>query len=222
MVDSDRGEVPEGWRVGTIDDATSLIIDYRGKTPKKLGGDWSLEGIPAISAKNIKAGRIVQREKMKFVDEELYNRWMKDKLALSDILMTSEAPLGELLYLARNANFCLSQRVFCLRANHGCCLPIYLYHWLNTSVSQERLRSRATGTTVVGVRQSELRKVEVLLPPLSIQKGAAKPLENCMMKIGRNEDEIHILAVIRDTLLPKLMSGEIRVKIPAEVKNARS
>ena len=159
---------------------------------------------------------------MKFVDEELYNRWMKDKLVLSDILMTSEAPLGELLYLARNANFCLSQRVFCLRANHGCCLPIYLYHWLNTSVAQERLRSRATGTTVVGVRQSELRKVEVLLPPLSIQKEAAKPLENCMMKISRNEDEIYILSVIRDTLLPKLMSGEIRVKIPAEVKNARS
>lgn len=73
-----------------------------------------------------------------------------------------------------------------------------------------------------GARQSELRKVEVLRPPLSIQKEAAKPLENCMMKISRNEDEIYILAVIRDTILPKLMSGAVRVKIPAEVKNARS
>ncbi len=83
--------------------------------------------------------------------------------------------------------------------------------WLNTSKAQKRLHSRATGTTVTGIRQSELRKVEVLLPPLNIQDKVAKQLENCIMKISQNEDETHTLAAIRDALLPKLMSGEVRV-----------
>ncbi len=128
MVETELGEMPRGWKISTIDNITSLIIDHRGLTPKKLDGSWVPKGIPAISAKNIKAGRIVQNETIKFIDEELFNLWMKDKLALGDVLLTSEAPLGELLYVASNTNFCLSQRIFCLRANHELCLPIYLYY----------------------------------------------------------------------------------------------
>jgi type I restriction enzyme S subunit len=59
---SKLGEIPLGWEVESIDEAVSLIIDYRGKTPKKLGGDWSIEGIPAVSAKNIKNGRLVRAD----------------------------------------------------------------------------------------------------------------------------------------------------------------
>ena len=218
MQDSELGNVPEGWGVRTIDEVTSIIIDHRGKTPTKLGGAWAPEGIPAISAKNIKAGRIVKRETIKFIDSKLYNNWMKDKLSFGDILLTSEAPLGEMLYLASNVDLCLSQRVFGLRANFNCCFPIYLYFWLNSSVAKEKLHSRTTGSTVGGIRQSELRKVEVLIPPLIIQEKIAKLLENCMIKINQNEDESLTLATIRDTLLPKLLSGELSVD-PTEITN---
>jgi type I restriction enzyme S subunit len=209
--DSQLGPIPNGWNIRTIEEATSLIIDYRGRTPKKMGSDWSPTGIPAISAKNVKAGRLVRPETFNFVNEELYERWMKDKLALGDILMTSEAPLGELYYLALNARFCLSQRIFAMRANPVVCEPAYLYYWLESPRCQTDIINRGTGTTVEGIRQSELRKVSVLLPPPSIQKAAAKFLAAWTEQIHRNEEQTLTLSTLRDSLLPKLLSGELSV-----------
>ena len=208
---SPLGYIPKGWEVGTIEDATSLIIDYRGKTPKKLRSDWSESGIPAVSAKNVKGGSLVRPEMFNFVSEELYERWMKEKLALGDILMTSEAPLGELYYLALDARFCLSQRIFAMRANPARCESTFLYFWLESPACQTEIINRGTGTTVEGIRQTELRKVSVLLPPLSIQKIAAKFLAAWTEQIHRNEKQSCTLTALRDALLPRLLSGELRV-----------
>ena len=206
------GHIPKGWRVGTIERATSLIIDYRGRTPKKMGSDWSPKGIPAVSAKNVKGGRLVRPDTFNFVSEELYERWMKYMLALGDILMTSEAPLGELYYLALDARYCLSQRIFALRANPAACDSTYLYYWLESPACQSEIVNRGTGTTVEGIRQSELRQVSVLLPPLPIQKAAARFLGAWTEQIHRNEEQSRTLATIRDTLLPKLLSGELSLQ----------
>ena len=154
FVDSELGEIPEGWEVGTIDDVTSLIIDYRGKTPKKLGKEWAISGIPAVSAKNIKKGRLVEKQSINYVDQSLYDLWMKDKLNIEDILMTSEAPLGELCFLAREAEYCLSQRVFALRADQKRCASSFLYLWLETKDAQEKVDRE-----LLVVRSSEFVKV---------------------------------------------------------------
>ena len=65
------------WRAYPLGEITELVIDYRGKTPKKLGGDWSESGYRALSAKNIKTGHIVQPDTIRFVSEEMYHKWMK-------------------------------------------------------------------------------------------------------------------------------------------------
>ena len=54
-----------------LGDVVSLVIDYRGKTPKKLGSDWATHGFRALSAKNIKTGQIVQHESIRFADADL-------------------------------------------------------------------------------------------------------------------------------------------------------
>jgi len=209
--DSSLGPIPHGWAVATIEDATSVIIDHRGKTPKKMGSDWSEKGIPAVSAKNVKGGRLVRPEMFNFVSEELYERWMKEKLAIGDILMTSEAPLGELYYLALDARFCLSQRIFSMRANSARCESTFLYYWLESPACQTEIINRGTGTTVEGIRQTELRKVSVLLPSLPIQKAAARFFAAWTEQIHRNEAQSRTLATLRDSLLPRLLSGELSV-----------
>jgi type I restriction enzyme S subunit len=60
-----------------LEEVLELVIDHRGKTPTKLKGRWSNEGIPALSAKNIKAGTIVNEESIRFVDNDLYERWIQ-------------------------------------------------------------------------------------------------------------------------------------------------
>ncbi len=78
-----------------LGDIVDTIIDYRGKTPKKLGGEWSSFGYRALSAKNIEHGKIKNTESIRYIDPVLYKKWMKVEVKRGDILLTSEAPLGQ-------------------------------------------------------------------------------------------------------------------------------
>lgn len=209
FVESELGEVPKGWGILDIDKTTSLIIDHRGKTPKKLGADWSDRGVTALSAKHIKNGCIVNREQLRFVDTELYNKWMKEELKEGDILLTSEGPMGEMYYLAFDEKYCLSQRLYALRANTDLVSSAFLYFWFLSPFAKSDMNGRATGTTVVGIRQSELRKVKVLTPSKSICDLFHQKVTANLKQIELNNNESVNLAQIRDILLPKLLSGEV-------------
>ena len=212
LEDSEIGEIPKGWRVKTIDDVTSLIIDHRGKTPKKLGGDWADSGHPVLSAKIIKAGRIVNHQNIRFVSDEMYCRWMKEELDVGDVLITSEAPMGEMFFLTQNIKYCLSQRLYALRANNQDVTPSYLYVWLQTATAQADLEGRATGTTVVGIRQVELRKISVLSPKIELVEIFEKLAFPLLRNLYEKEDENIVLGRLRDELLPKLLSGELDIE----------
>ena len=220
LEDSELGEVPRGWCVKTIDDVTSLIIDHRGKTPKKLGGDWSDSGHPVLSAKIIKAGRIVNRQNIRFVSEEMYSRWMKEELEVGDVLITSEAPMGEMFFLTENIKYCLSQRLYALRANSQDVTPSYLYIWLQTATAQADLEGRATGTTVVGIRQVELRKISVLSPRIEIVENYEKLVFPLLRNLYEKEDENIVLGQLRDELLSKLLTGDISISNIAVTKGS--
>jgi len=154
------------WRKMKLDegDGLSLIIDHRGITPKKLGGNWDSVGIPALSAKNIKNGQIINQAGIRYVSQKLYDRWMREKLRPGDVLLTSEAPLGELYFLKEKKDYCLSQRLFALRANPNILNPNYLYYFLKSVKGQHELMRRISGTAAQGIRQAELRKVEISAP----------------------------------------------------------
>ncbi len=219
FVDSELGLIPKGWELKTINAIIKEIIDHRGKTPKKMGGTWTKSKnntIPALSAKNIKNGTIVQEDSIRYIDRELYDKWMPIKLESGDILMTSEAPLGELFFLAVKEDYCLSQRLFALRTNTKLILPWCLFFWLKSYRGQHLLSRRATGSTVVGIRQAELRKVEILKPPIHVQMEQDNIINCIFVKMEANIRENQILKKTRDYLLPKLISGEIRVKAAEE------
>lgn len=211
MVESELGRIPEGWSVQTVDAIVEEIIDYRGKTPAKLGGEWSTEGVLAISALNVKRGRLINLEKSRFVSEELYKKWMKTPLRQGDILMTSEAPLGELFLLLGKTRYCLSQRVFGIRANPKIICPTLLHLQLSSANAQSELRSRATGATVSGIRQAELRQVPLVIPPRKLQTTAESVLSKLLRLASNLNDSCSRLRATRDLLLPKLLSGELDV-----------
>lgn len=171
-----------------------IVIDYRGKTPKKLKGEWSEMGIPALSAKNIKNGKIVNEKTIRFVNEDLYSKWMKKEVKKGDILMTSEAPLGETYLLKTDDKLLLSQRLFAIRVNQKKINPKYLFYYFNTDVGKRELLSRATGTTVGGIRQTALLKVVVNYPEdLNLQAKIASILSAYDDLIENNEKRIKAL-----------------------------
>jgi len=212
IIDSDLGSIPEGWIKAPLASLVEEIIDYRGKTPKKLADDWAETGVPVLSALNVKHGRLVSLDKMRFVSEELYRRWMKSELRSGDILMTSEAPLGEVYFLTETRRYCLSQRVFSIRCDQNLMKSSLLYLALRSSHGQEQLKSRASGTTVLGIRQAELRTLAILQPPIALQVNAdalVLPLLAWIDLLWRSNKN---LGTTRDLLLPKLVSDEVSVE----------
>ena len=169
-----------------LKDITELVIDYRGKTPKKLGGNWTEEGIRALSAKNIKDGKIIREDTIRYVNEELYNKWMKIEINPKDILITSEAPFGELYFWNSTEKIVLSQRLFAIRPDKSKVYPEYLYFYMNSDEFQWELLSRSTGTTVTGLRQPELLKCSVKLPNMKTQQKIAKLMYDITKKIEVN------------------------------------
>lgn len=136
-------------------DLLELVIDHRGKTPNKMGfDDFSTSGVPVLSAKHVKTEGLVDVGSMRFASPELYKKWMKVELQEGDIVLTSEAPMGEVFYVNGERKYLLGQRVFGLRPNKKYVRPKFLAAWLASSEGQKQMAARASGSTVQGIRQS--------------------------------------------------------------------
>ncbi|MBN3869521.1 restriction endonuclease subunit S [Nostoc sp. JL33] len=194
---------PETWQMLPLEQCMAEIIDYRGKTPKK-----TTSGIPLITAKIVKNGRISEPEE--YIAIEDYDSWMRRGFPkCGDVVMTTEAPLGEIAQLD-GRKVALAQRLITLRGKPGVIDNTYLRFLMLSSFVQEQLHARATGTTVLGIRQSELRKVNLVVPPFNEQIEISRTLDSLNSKINANDEQSITLSAIRDEFLPKLLSGKIR------------
>jgi type I restriction enzyme S subunit len=162
------------------------IIDYRGKTPRK-----TRYGIPLITAKVVKNGRIETPDE--FIDPFEYDDWMRRGLPnAGDVLLTTEAPLGEVAQL-RDARVALAQRLIALRGRPGELDNTFLKFLMQSDFVQDQLRARSTGTTVVGIKQSELRQVLLPVPAHLEQRAIA-----CIL--GALDDKIELNRRMNRTL----------------------
>jgi type I restriction enzyme, S subunit len=205
MVRSELGEIPVGWGVCKFKECLEHLIDNRGKTPEFFSG-----GIPALSAKFVKGGDLVNRDSFNYVSYELFAQ--AEKLKIGDVILTSEAPLGETYFIARQTTYYPAQRVFALRADTNVISCSYLNYWLSSSTGQFFLKRRASGSTVQGIKQSELYQCEIIIPEKIIQCRASGLLTEILNKKEANSDQIQTLTQTRDRLLPKLMSGQLRIQ----------
>lgn len=206
MVNSELGEIPKGWEVGCFDDVVTLFISKRGKSKSIMNlQPYSKEFmVPVISAMNISNGKIVKYDTIPYVNVEEYNDWMNPKLEIDDVILTSEAPLGETYYLAINADFALSQRLFALRTKKSKLSGWYLYLWLSTPFARQDLEGRSSGTTVFGIKLSELKKLSILIPDALVESRFTKQTVAIARLVEIKNNENQKLAEMKNLLLSKL------------------
>jgi type I restriction enzyme S subunit len=167
------------WKSDELENLLDTLIDYRGKTPKKTDS-----GIPLITAKIIKGGTILPYNE--YIAEDDYDSWMVRGFPKSgDVVLTTEAPLGEVAQLD-DTKIALAQRVVCLRGKNGVLDNKYLKYYFMSKKGHQALCSRESGTTVTGIKQSELRKVKVTFPPFEVQKKIASVISSFDDKIAVN------------------------------------
>ena len=181
------------WQEYVLEDVIEIFIDYRGKTPKK-----SESGIPLVTAKIVKSGRIL--EPNEFIAVEDYDSWMRRGLPeIDDIVLTTEAPLGEIA-LIKDSNVALAQRIITLRGKHHLVYNPFLKYYFQSRNGQYELQSRASGTTVFGIKATVLKKVPVILPPLPEQKAIASVLSSLDDKIDLLHRQNKTLEAMAETL----------------------
>ena len=164
-------DMSDEWVYRRLEDCMESIIDYRGKTPRKTSS-----GIPLITAKVVKRGRI--ETPTEFIALDHYASWMRRGMPQSgDVLITTEAPLGEVAQLQKQ-RVALAQRLILLRGKSRILDNRFLSFLLQSDEVQVQLRARATGTTVLGIKQKELRQIEFSLPPIAEQRAIAHILGN--------------------------------------------
>lgn len=169
----------EEWKQYRLIEVLEALIDYRGKTPKK-----TTSGVPLITAKIIKNGRI--ETPTEFISVDNYDSWMvRGFPKVGDVVLTTEAPLGEVAQLD-DANIALAQRVVTLRGKSDVLDNTYLKYYFMSNVGKQRLKARETGTTVTGIKQSELKEVLVDVPPYKVQVRIAEVLKSLDDKIELN------------------------------------
>ena len=166
----------------------SKILDYRGKTPQKLGSDWVENGVRVVSAKNVHDGKLDNLDAIRCVTKDVYKKWMKEDIQRNDILLASEgASMGESMLWESDEKIVLGQRLFCLRCNTSVLNPYYLAMYMRTSEYRAELVNHATGTSVLGLRQPALLKTKVRYLPIESQNIIGEMYRVILSRIDNNK-----------------------------------
>jgi type I restriction enzyme, S subunit len=140
-------------------------IDFRGRTPKKLGLDWSESGYLALSASNVKQGYIDYEADAHYGNQELYEKWMNGcELGKGQVLFTTEAPMGNVAQVPNDKGYILSQRTIAFVVNPNKITDDFLAVLLSSPKTFAALSAMSSGGTAKGVSQKTLSQLKVTIP----------------------------------------------------------
>lgn len=181
-IEENKVKLPSGWKKTKLKDIAKFI-DYRGKTPTKTN-----EGIPLITAKNIRDGWI-DREPEEFIAEEDYVPWMTRGIPnKGDVLFTTEAPLGNTAVVNLGEKFALAQRVICLQPNN-LISGDFLFFAINNPIVKQKILARSSGTTVSGIRSALLKEVTIPMPPINERQEITKDLKRIVSNMTKAQEK---------------------------------
>jgi type I restriction enzyme S subunit len=207
MVESELGEIPKGWEVKRLDEISSEIT--RGYTTKYV----EKSNIINLNQK-VNRGLHLDKSNFKYYPNDTVvpeNKFVRQK----DILINSlgQGTLGRIHFYKENStNVVIDQHITILRGNNEQFLPEILYLMLTFNSNQKRLEEMVTGSTgMLMLNINKIREFKVVVPPIEHQKllnnNIVPSFENINCNILENEQ----LISLRDTLLPKLITGELKV-----------
>jgi len=197
MVDSEMGKVPEGWRMGTLGEEFNITM---GQSPPGSTYNETGEGMPFYQGRSDFGFR--------FPSRRVYCTAPTRFAEAGDTLVSVRAPVGSLNMAEEKC--CIGRGVAAVR--HKSNSRSYTYY-LMRSIAEEFERFEAEGTVFGSIGKSDFEQIECICPPEQVIKDFEVLVFPIDQRIETNERESRTLASLRDALLPKLLSGEIRVKI---------
>ena len=217
MVDSEMGLIPKGWRFEKLGNLLSEIVT--GNRPKG-GVSKFKEGIPSIGAESINGLCNYNFSKTKYIPELYFSNMKKGIVKNGDIFLYKDgANLGRKSMFLENFPFkkcCVNSHVFILRAN-SLMRQSYLYFYLDQKFMTKNIINLNTNSAQPGINSTSVKTLRILLPSGKILNLFNELVFPILKTIFNNAKENQCLSNLRDALLPKLMSGEIRVPVNSRV-----
>lgn len=198
-------EFNDSWSIHKLKEITTYV-DYRGKTPEK-----SEQGVFLVTAKNIKNGFIDYNCSSEYISPNIYDEAMRrGKPELGDVLLTTEAPLGNVAQIDRT-DIALAQRVIKFRGRSILSNDFLKQNMLSDGF-QRLLLSKAIGSTVLGIQGKVLHGLPLTVPSREEQQKIADFLTAVDTKIEQLTRKEELLKQYKKGVMQKIFSQEIRFK----------
>jgi len=199
-----------GWNRLRVDEVCLSIIDCINKTAPKVDEPTPYK---MIRTTNIRNG-VVDLSKVKYVSTETYQAWTRRQVPeVGDVLLTREAPLGEVGMLLSDDQVFLGQRIVSYRADPGVMNNEFLLYMFQSSDIQTQISRRASGSTVQHMRVPDTKNLDVSVPPLLEQAVIVSKL-NKIRKDTQSLEAIYqqkltALTELKQSILQKAFRGEL-------------
>lgn len=200
--------LPSGWAWATLLQCSALVIDCKNKT-----APYASSGIRLIRTTNVRDGRMNLNDQ-KYVNQKTYEIWSaRCQPEPGDILITREAPMGEVCLIPPDEQICLGQRMMLARLVPGTINSDFMIYSLRDPKLMDRVQDKPIGATVQHLRVGGVETLLVPLPPLAEQERIVAKVNALMALCDRLEASLVYGASTRRRLLDALLAETLA---PAE------
>ena len=201
------GVIPEEWAVVTATEACELVVDCKNRTPPVVAeSDYAVVRTP-----NVRDGRFVL-EDLRFTDENSYRVWTARAVPqFGDIMITREAPLGEVCAVPADRKVCLGQRMMLYRPSPTRTSSTYLLYSLMSQPVRANLFRKIGGSTVGHAKVDDIRFLQLPLPSLPEQRAIAEALSNADALLGGLDRIIAKKRDLKQAAMQQLFTGQTRL-----------
>ncbi len=204
LVGSELGEVPEGWGVGVLNDTIELLS---GGTPRTSVAAYWNGDIPWYTAKDAPSlSDVFVLETERTITRAGLENSATRILPAETTIITARGTVGRLACLG--IPMAMNQTCYGIRGAHG--YPDLFTYW-NVRAAVDDLQQRTHGTIFDTITRQTFKLVGAIIPPVTLSGKFETIVQPIMSHILSNIQESRTLAALRDALLPKLISGELRV-----------
>ena len=206
--DSPLGRIPKEWETLPIDKLCSLIVDCKNRTCPFI----EQSSYPVIRTSNIKNGTLVWND-MKYTDKISYKIWTDRAIPQhEDVIITREAPLGQVFKIPRGLTPVLGQRTMMYRLDKSKLTPDFLVNTVLLDKTQSYFNQISGGSTVHHLKVGEMRSFLIAIPQdVNEQKTIDENLNSLENVINTLKEKSIKLQSLKTGLMQDLLSGKVRV-----------
>jgi len=214
LVESEQGEIPEGWSIKSMEElSTNVAMGPFGSNIKVE--TFVDDGIPIINGQQLR-GTLLADGRNKFITNEHAEKLSKCNVFRGDIVITHRGTLGQVSIIPEGSKYeryIVSQSQCYIRPNCEVISPLFMIHYFKSYIGQHELLAHKSQVGVPSIAKpvTNLRKIELIVPSKGVSDEFHQLVNNMYNKISQKKDEILLLEEMRNALLPKLLSGELRV-----------